>query len=304
MATDAADNVLVFNRGAHPVIVFDRQGRFLRSWGEGLFKRPHGIHVGPDDAVYCVDDSDHTVRKFTPEGRLLLTLGTSGQRLRHGATTVDYRTIRRAAGPFNLPTNLALACDGTMYVADGYGNARVHRFSPDGRLLGSWGEPGAGPGRFHLPHGIAVDAAGTVWVADRENSRLQLFSPSGEFLAEWTDVARPCEVAIDPRGNVFVAELGFRTGLFPGDAPPPGNPPGGRLSIFDAAGRLLCRIGGGDNPCTSGDFFAPHDVWLDSRGDVYLGEVIVSAGGPDSIGARSGHPLQKLTRLEQESPAP
>ena len=96
-----------------------------------------------------------------------------------------------------------------MYVADGYGNARVHRFSPDGRLLGSWGEPGAGPGQFHVPHGIAIDAAGTVYVADRENSRLQLFSPAGEFLAEWTDVARPCEVAIDRDGNVFVAELGL-----------------------------------------------------------------------------------------------
>ena len=183
VATDAADNVLVFNRGEHPVIVFDRQGRFLRSWGEGLFMRPHGITIGPDDAVYCVDDSDHTVRKFTPEGRLLLTLGTSGQRLGHRRhdRRLPHDSSRRP-GPSICPTNLALASDGTMYVADGYGNARVHRFSPDGRLLGSWGEPGAGPGQFHLPHGIAVDAAGTVWVADRENSRLQLFSPAGEFL--------------------------------------------------------------------------------------------------------------------------
>ena len=117
-------------------------------------------------------------------------------------------------------------------------------------------------------------------------------------------MARPCEVAVDPRGNVFVAELGFRAGLFPGNVPPPGNPPGGRLCDLRRGRAVACRIGGGDNPCTSGDFFAPHDVWLDSRGDVYVGEVIVSAGGPDGIGARSGHPLQKFTRLEQESPAP
>ena len=194
VATDSQDRVFVFNRGEHPVIIFDRDGTFLGSWGEGLFVRPHGITIGPDDAVYCTDDLDHTVRKFTPDGTLLLTLGTSGRPSDTGATSIDFRTIRHAGPPFHYPTNLALAADGELYVTDGYGNARVHKFAPDGRLLASWGEPGSGPGQFHVPHGIAVDREGTVFVADRENSRLQLFSPDGEFLAEWTDLARPCQV--------------------------------------------------------------------------------------------------------------
>ena len=98
MATDSADNVLVFNRGEHPVIVFDRHGRFLRSWGEGVFRRPHGIRVGPDDSVYCIDDFGHCVHKFSADGQLLWTLGTPGKASETGATTVDYRTIRRSAG--------------------------------------------------------------------------------------------------------------------------------------------------------------------------------------------------------------
>ena len=104
---------------------------------------------------------------------------------------------------------MALAADGSLYISDGYGNARVHKFSSDGRHLFSWGEPGAGPGQFHLPHGIAVGPDGTVVVADRENSRLQFFSPDGRFLREWTEIARPCQVAIDARGIVYVAELGY-----------------------------------------------------------------------------------------------
>ncbi len=300
VATDSKGNVLVFNRGGHPVIVFDRDGRFLRSWGEGQFVRPHGITIGPDDAVYCVDDFDHTVHKYTLDGQRLFTLGTSGQRSDTGATTIDYRNIRRAAGPFNLPTNLALAPNGEMYISDGYGNARVHRFSPDGQWMASWGEPGAGPGQFHVPHGIAVDRHATVYVADRENSRLQLFSAAGEYVAEWTDVARPCQVFIDAADNVFVAELGYRAGMFPGNEPPPGSPTGGRASVFDSVGKLQARWGGGDNPCTPGDFFAPHDVWVDRFGDLYIGEVTYSAGGNRGLVPADCPPLQKFIRIPSE----
>jgi sugar lactone lactonase YvrE len=296
-ASDAAGNVFVFNRGEHPMIVFARDGRFLRSWGEGLFVRPHGLTIGPDDAVYCVDDFDHTVRKYTPEGKLIFALGTSGQRSDTGAASIDYRQIRRGGPPFNLPTNLALSPAGEMYVTDGYGNARVHRFAPDGRLIASWGEPGAGPGQFHVPHGIAVDRRGIVYVADRENCRLQMFTPEGEFIREWADIARPCEVFVDALGRVFVAELGFRAGMFPFNDPPPGNPTGGRLSIFDLEGRLQARFGGGDNPCAAGDFFAPHDVWIDRFGDMYVGEVTMSAGGNKGVVPRDCHSLQKFEHL-------
>jgi DNA-binding beta-propeller fold protein YncE len=296
VATDARDRVFVFNRGDHPVVIFDRDGRFLESWGEGLFIRPHGITIGPDGAVYCTDDSDHTVKKFTPEGEHLLTLGTSGRSSDTGATSVDFRTIRRAGGPFHYPTNLALGEDGSVFVADGYGNARIHKFSPDGKLILSWGEPGSGPGEFRVPHGIAVGPDGAVIVADRENSRLQFFSPAGRFLREWAGVARPCQVIVDENGQVFVAELGYKAGMWPGTTAPSLDSPGGRVSVFDTDGRLVARWGGGSNPCAPGDFFAPHDLCLDSQGDLYVGEVTWSAGGNRGMVPRDCHSLQKFKR--------
>jgi DNA-binding beta-propeller fold protein YncE len=295
VATDSQDRVYVFNRGDHPVMVFHRDGTFLRSWGEGLFSRPHGIFIGTDDAVYCTDDASHTVRKFTPDGQLSLTLGTPGKPSDTGATSMDFRTIQRAGPPFHYPTNVALAPEGDLYVSDGYGNARVHKFSADGRLLLSWGEPGNGPGQFHVPHGIAVDRQGTVYVADRENSRLQLFTSHGEFLSEWTDVARPCQVCIDAAGDVYVAELGYRAGMWPGTSPPSLDAPGGRVSIFDSGGKLRARWGGGHNPCADGDFFAPHGICVDSLGAIYVGEVVMSAGGRKGLVPATCHSLQKFT---------
>jgi DNA-binding beta-propeller fold protein YncE len=298
VATDNEDRVFVFNRGEHPVVMLARDGTFLGSWGEGLFVRPHGLFIGPDNTVYCTDDTDHTVRAFTPEGRLLLTLGTSGRPSDTGATSIDYRTIRRAGPPFHYPTNLALGPTGDLYITDGYGNARVHCFTPDGGLLQSWGEPGSGPGQFHVPHGLAVDRDGTVYVADRENSRVQLFTAEGVYQGEWTDVARPCQVFIDQRaGWIYVAELGFRAGRWPGTGPAEPGAPGGRVSVFDRGGVLHARWGGGDNPTAPGDFFAPHGIWVDARGDIYVAEVVLSGGGRAGLVPATCHTLQKFVRV-------
>ncbi|HZN57704.1 MAG TPA: peptidyl-alpha-hydroxyglycine alpha-amidating lyase family protein [Planctomycetota bacterium] len=308
MATDSSDRLFVFNRGPHPLVVLDRDGRFITSWGDGLFARPHGITIGSDDSVYLTDDVDHTVRKFTPAGKLLLTLGTSGRPSDTGVIGHDYRTIQRIGPPFCLPTNLALSPSGDLYITDGYGNARVHKFSADGRLQFSWGEPGSGPGQFHVPHGIAVDRSGTVYVADRENSRVQLFSPDGEYLREWTGLARPCEIFIDERRSgpplAYVAELGYRAGMWPGTSPPAPGATGGRVSILDLEGRLLTRWGGGGDPCVPGDFFAPHDIWVDSRGDVYVGEVTMSAGGNRGMVPPECHSLQKFRRIGRTEATP
>jgi DNA-binding beta-propeller fold protein YncE len=212
---------------------------------------------------------------------------------------MDYRTIVRAGPPFNFPTNLALAPTGELYVSDGYGNARIHKFTPEGELLLSWGQPGSGPGQFHVPHGIAVDRHGIVYVADRENCRLQLFDPDGQFIAEWTDVARPCEVFIDQHDDVWVAELGFRAGMWPGTTAPAPDATGGRVSVFNSQGQLKARWGGGNNPCAPGDFFAPHDVWIDSHGDVYISEVVMSAGGARGLVSPTCHTLQKFVRRDE-----
>ena len=297
VATDSRDRVYLFNRSSRPVAVFDREGTFLQAWGGESIDRAHGIYLDASDRVYCVDDLGHTVTKFTPDGQQLLRIGTRGQPSATGATSVDYRTIRNAGPPFHFPTNLAVAANGELYVSDGYGNARIHRFTAEGALISSWGEPGAAPGQFHVPHGIAVHPDGTVYVADRENDRLQLFSPEGEFLSEWPGLARPCDLDIAPNGQVYVAELGYRAGLWPGTVAPYPGATGGRVSIFDSQGELLARFGGGENPCSAGDFFAPHAIWLDSRGDFYLSEVCYTAARnvPPEVG--SYHTLQKFSRI-------
>jgi len=292
VAVDSKDNVYVFNRGDHPLIVFDRDGKFVRAWGEGRFNRPHGITIDRDDCLWLTDDGGHAVYKHTTDGERLLTLGTPERPTDTGVQGMDYRTIRHTAGPFHFPCNVAIASDGTIFVADGYGNARIHAFSSSGALLRSWGESGSGPGQFHIPHGIAIAPDDTIFVADRENSRLQRFDTSGRQLAEWTDVARPCQVCIR-HGKVYVAELGFRAGMWPGTSAPP-DATGGRVSIFDLNGNLLQRFGGGSIPTAPGDFFAPHDIAVDSRGDVYVAEVTMSAGGARGLVTPDCHSLQKF----------
>ena len=129
VAVGPTEEVYLFNRSAHPMIVLDRDGSFLRSWGEGVFRNPHGLDIGPDGYLYCTDDGDHSVRKCSPDGRILLVIGTPGQ----AAPPMSGR-------PFCRCTHTALSPEGDIYVSDGYANARVHKFSPDGRLLFSWGD--------------------------------------------------------------------------------------------------------------------------------------------------------------------
>src|SRR5580692_8900761 len=134
VATDSQDRVYVFNRGDHPLMVFDREGNFLKSWGEGIFKRAHGIFVAPDQTLWLTDDADHSVRQCTQEGKILLTLGTPGKPKPY-----------MSGEPFHRCTHTAMAPNGDIYVSDGYGNSRVHKYSPDGKLLMSWGESGSNP---------------------------------------------------------------------------------------------------------------------------------------------------------------
>ncbi len=294
IAVDSQDRLFVFNRGGHPIIVFDRDGNFLSSWGEGDFVRPHGLHIGSDDMVYATDDNGHTVRKYTPEGELVMALG-DGTPSDTGMRDFDYRQITHGGDPFRYPTNIALTPDGSIYVTDGYGNARVHKFSAEGELQLSWGGPGEGPGEFNLPHGIALDSAGRVYVADRENSRVQIFSAQGEFITEWTHLSRPMQVFIDSADNVFVAEVGRKAGLFPWQEAGP-NPSGGRVTVLTTDGEIVTRWGNGDNPGTPGDFFAPHDICVDSEGSIYVGEVVWAAGGRDGMVPATCPALHKFVR--------
>lgn len=296
VAVDSRDRVYLITRDDPRVIVYEPDGRFVASWGEGVFtNRTHGITVGPDDSVYCVDDGDHTVRKFTTEGTLLLTIGTPGTPSDTGYDGRSLDTILRGGPPFNRPTNLAVAPNGDLYVSDGYGNARIHRFSSDGELLQSWGQPGTAAGCFNLPHGVWVATDGRVLVADRENDRIQIFSPNGEFITQWRDVQRPTGIYADRSGLVYVSELWWRPGQRSYTRGAIQNDQPGRVSIFDSNGHLLQRWGSADR-CAPGNFCAPHDVCVDSRGNVYVAEVTYTFAAKAGLVPADCHTLQKFAR--------
>ena len=187
IAIDRRDRVFVFNRGPDPMVVLDRDGNFLSSWGRDLFRRAHGVHIGPDDAIYCTDEGSHSVCKCTLDGRLLMRIGVP-----------DRPARAMSCKPFNRCTHTALAPNGDIYVTDGYGNAAVHKFAPDGRWLRTWGSPGSDPGQFNLPHNIHCDADGLVYVADRENHRIQVFDGEGRHVAQWHDLHRPSALFMTP----------------------------------------------------------------------------------------------------------
>jgi len=283
VGTDANDNVYVFNRGEHPMMVFDRQGNFLRSWSEGVFPRAHGVTMGPGETIFCTDDGDHTMRKCTLDGEVLLTLGTSGRPA--GFMSGD---------PFNRCTHVAIdPRNEDFYVTDGYGNARVHKYSPDGRLLFSWGESGTGPGQFNIVHNICTDRDGWVFTADRENHRIQVFDPQGRFETQWVNMARPCGLYIDQGGDqrVYVGELGAAIG-----SNDQAYGLGPRVTIMDIKGNVLAKLGDGPESEAPGRFIAPHGVCVDSKGDIYVGEVSWTHTGRSLNPPRELRSLQKLVR--------
>ena len=258
VAVDSQDRVYVFNRGEHPMIVFDKDGSFLTSWGEGVFSRAHGVTVGPDDTLYCTDDVDHTVRQCTLEGEVLMTIGVPNE-----------PAELYSGQPFNRCTHVAIdPKSGDLYVSDGYGNARVHKYTADGRHLFSWGAPGTDEGEFNIPHNIATDKDGYVYVADRENHRVQIFDSSGKFETQWNNVHRPCAIFISEEQHVYVGELGF-------GMPVNRNHPniGPRVSVLNTKGEVLARIGHLGYGDSVGQFMAPHGLCLDSRADIYVAEV-------------------------------
>ena len=254
-AVDSQDRVFAFVRvPEHPIIIFDREGNYLSHWGEGFFSEPHAIHIDKDDNVWLVDAHHGQVFKFSTQGELLMTIGTRGYQSDTGTggkqgefDHYGYRKVRWGGEPFNMPTAVTIAPSGEIFVSDGYSNCRVHKFSPDGKLLLSWGDPGTGPGCFKCPHGIWVDRHGRVLVCERENDRIHVFSQDGEFITIWpTHLIGPSAICVDGEDNVYVPQHN-----------------GGLFSILNLDGQPLAQWG-------SMIHRSGHSVSVDSHGGLYV----------------------------------
>lgn len=233
VAVDSRGRVYAGQRCDPPVHVWDREGTYIGSWGDGQVLDVHGMSACAEDRIFVTDRAAHQVLVFDPQGRRLMALGA--------------RHEPRFQAPFNAPTGVALAPDGEIYVADGYGNSMVHRFSAEGALKRSWGRPGSGPGEFSTPHALWIDQRDRVLVLDRENDRVQIFDRDGDYLDEWRGLFRPMGIYGDARGMIFVS-----------DQVP-------RISMFDPDGELVGRCQGAVN--------GAHGLWGDAAGNLYLSEL-------------------------------
>lgn len=242
VAVDGKGHVYVFHRGKNSIMEFTPEGRMVRAWGDGLFIRPHAIRVDAEGNIWTVDADTHQVLKMDSSGRVRMVVGRRGQ----GGETEK---------TFNSPTDVAFAPNGDFYVSDGYVNSRVVQFSSDGRYIRAWGKKGEGEGEFNLPHSIAVDREGRVYVADRENYRLQVFDADGKFLTQWRNIGSPWGLDVRPDQTVFIAD-GHNS----------------RILKVTLEGKVLGAFG--KNGRLPGEFDVVHHLGLDSTGNIFASEIV------------------------------
>lgn len=264
MAVDAKDNVYIFTRAKQPVQVFDKAGKFVRSWGEGI-GMAHHIQIDRSGNIWVADVGHHVVQKYTPDGKLLQTLGTKGE-------------AGRDKSHFYMPTDMAIASNGDVYVADGYGNARIVHFDAKGAYVNEWGGAGHGhaPGQFSTPHAIAIDSKDRLYVADRNNVRIQVFNAKGKFLQEWRNLITPWGFHMTKNDELWVC--GSSPMQWRKEDSALGCPPKDQVFMkFDTSGKLLQLftlpkgIDGLERP---GEVNWVHCIALDSAGNMYLGDII------------------------------
>ena len=280
VAVDSADNIYVLTRGDHPVVVFDRDGNFLRSFGEGHFStRTHGLYIAQDDSILVADDGLHTVQKFSTDGTKILEIGERNN-----------PAPRWSGQPFNRPTSAAIMpSNGNIYISDGYGNSRIHVYTAEGNYRFSWGEPGIDAGQFIRPHNIAMDAEDKVYVVDREAHRIQIFDAKGTFITMWNNIHRP-DAMVLWQDHIYVGELNGMPGV--DDAPGLGH----RVGIYDLTGQLVCRFGEKEEGEGPGQFIAPHGIAVDSHGAIYISEVSYTIRGSHMDPPKELRSLSKYER--------
>ncbi|MFN7920689.1 MAG: peptidyl-alpha-hydroxyglycine alpha-amidating lyase family protein [Bryobacteraceae bacterium] len=245
VAVDKDDHVWVFNRGKHPVIEFDKNGRFVQAWDDVPVISSHGIEVDPDGNVWLVDVKGHAVLKFTRAGKLQMVIANAGRG--PGDNETKYA--------FNQPTGLAFRPNGDFYVSDGYGNSRVIEYNGQGEFLRQWGKKGTGDGEFDLVHDVTLDKQGRVYVADRANSRVQVFDAQGKFLAKWTSVGQPWGIAYAEKENAMYIADGRDNRVVKA------NLDGQVLGVLSGFGKAVGKL----------DF--AHHIAVDSEGSIYVAEI-------------------------------
>lgn len=246
VALDAQDNVWVFNRGKHPVLQFDKSGKMLRAWEETPLVSAHGIGVDGAGKVWLVDVGGHSVMKFSPEGRLEMVIANSGRT--PGTNDTEYA--------FNKPAGINFRKDGGFYVADGYGNSRVIEFDKNGRYVRHWGKFGKADGEFDLVHDVAVDhARQRLYIGDRNNARIQVFTFDGKHLATWSGFGEPWGLALVEKEQAIYMCDGKNNRVL-------------RLNLEGQVTGVLGQFGK-----TAGSFDYPHYIAVDSEGSIYVAEI-------------------------------
>ena len=212
MAIDAKGTILAFTRAEPPIIELNADGKVLRTWGDKMFVWPHGIRVDQEGNIWITDGQNNKegtngqlVYKFSPDHRILMTIGTKGM-----AGEGEYT--------FNGPTDVAIGRNGDIFVTDGHVNARVVKYTKDGKFIKAWGKKGKGPGEFNLPHSVAIDSSGRVFVADRSNNRIQIFDQDGNFLDQWTQFGGDSSLTILPDDTLYAVDTYKFKAVFIGSA--------------------------------------------------------------------------------------
>jgi DNA-binding beta-propeller fold protein YncE len=241
-AVDRLGRILILHRGNPPIVRLERDGTLDKAWGNGIFKEVHSLRIAPDESIWVTDVGRHIIVKFSPDGNLLQTIGTPdepGLGLNHFGGVAD----------------LAFLPNGDFYVADGYLNSRIVKFDKNGEFLLQWGKQGEGPGEFQLPHSIALDPMGRVYVADRGNKRIQVFGPDGKFVAEWR-AGTPYGLAFTPTGELWMSDMQSK-----------------QLKRLDDKGAVVERIPLGDPRADGSDLYVgPHLFAIGPQGSLILAQ--------------------------------
>jgi streptogramin lyase len=266
VAVDADDRVWTFNRGLDPVQVYSADGKFIRTWGRGTIGKAHHIKIDKDGNIWISDTGHHVIQKYTPGGEVLLTIGTPDS---PGESNTQ----------FNMPTDMAIAPNGDVFISDGYRNNRIVHCDAKGKFIKEWGKLGGAPGEFNLPHAIGCDSQGRVYVADRNNVRVQVFDASGKFLDQWTNLIVPWGICVTKADDIWICgsspmpwwtESQYQTPL--------GCPPKDQMLIrFSTDGRMrqLWTVpkaqDGFERP---GELNWVHSAAVDSKGNLYAGDIM------------------------------